>query len=307
MNKKLIDFKTGLITLYYRETDKEFNGSLLLKSQMSPANEYEVESMAEKTFTLNQKQKIFEKYFSLIDFPLLFNFLSYKLKIVIEKLNFGFLKGRLFLRGLAIACLAISFLSLSSILLPLSVAQINSSIRKSNIVVQPTDPPKLDEKEETAKKLAVDPSKDILVFDKFKLSVPKIGLESEISPNVDLQDEKVYRQELLSTGVAHAKGSYLPGQKGTVFVFAHSTDSVFNIAKFNAKFFSLGDLEAGDEIKIDYKNKEYRYKVSGRTIVNPDQVDYIRELGNALVLMTCTPPGTDWQRLLIFADQVNTP
>lgn len=258
-------------------------------------------------------KNIFKEYLELIDFPLLFNFLKAKSKPLIEKLFYSENVTRvkpafkLPASSLAIVFLLISFLSLSSILLPLSVAKINSSIQKSNKELPTPEPSKIDEEIETAKKLEVTPSDNIPVVNEFKLVVPKLGLESNISPNVDLQNESVYRQELLSTGVAHARGSYLPGQKGSVFLFAHSTDTIFNIAKFNAKFFSLGDLETGDEIQINYQGKEYHYKVSGKNIIDPNDVELIRNSGNSLMLMTCTPPGTDWQRLIIFADQTNNP
>jgi sortase A len=99
----------------------------------------------------------------------------------------------------------------------------------------------------------------------------------------------------------------LPGEGGPVFLFAHSTDTIFNIARFNAKFFYAKDLKQGDEIQIDFKGKKYNYLIDHSVIVSPEDVETVRQTPADLILMTCTPPGTDWQRLLIFAKQTNIP
>lgn len=212
-------------------------------------------------------------------------------------------------RGVAVTCLIVAILSIGSILLPLSTAQIGSMIQKSNAQkteavkqLEPTpDPQKL-----LAQSLEVDPSKDAQVSTEFVLEVPGIGLVSDIAPNVDLDNEEVYKQKLKETGVAHAKGSYFPGEAGPVYLFAHSTDTVFNISAFNAKFFALKDLAEGDEIKINYHGTMHTYKVTSRTIINPTELDTIRDSTSDLILQTCWPPGTDWQRLIVFAQEQKT-
>lgn len=135
----------------------------------------------------------------------------------------------------------------------------------------------------------------------FDLYIPKIDLSSEITSNVDLNNEKVYQQQLLDKGVLHANGSYLPGQGGLIFLFAHSTDSVADILNYNAKFFYINNLEKGDEIDLSFNGKQYQYIVTGKKVVNPEDIDQVRKSGVDLVLSTCWPLGTDWQRLLIFS------
>lgn len=289
-------------------------------------------------------QNIFKEYWDLIDFPALFKYLFHTLSIVFTAISSNlepitkkiipvverhfytdniksetviinqnnFLKipdfsFKLPSKSLAIIFLIISMLSISSVLLPLAVAKINSINQQARAEETAAINQKLAEERAAQLKLfEYDPGKEESVPKEFKLFIPKIGLESDISPSVDLDNEEVYKQQLLNTGVAHGKGSYFPGQNGSVFLFAHSTDSVLNIAQFNAKFFSLGELQDGDEIDITYRGKQYKYKVSGRVIIDPSEVDLIRESGNSLILMTCTPPGTDWQRLIIFADEINS-
>lgn len=135
----------------------------------------------------------------------------------------------------------------------------------------------------------------------FRISIPKINLISEVIPNVDSTNEDTYKEKL-KQGVAHANGSYYPGENGTVFLFSHSTDTIANIEQYNAKFFALKDLSTGDEIEINYKGKTYKYNVTDRKIINPDQLEEIRNSNSALILSTCFPPGTNWQRLIIYAE-----
>lgn len=140
----------------------------------------------------------------------------------------------------------------------------------------------------------------------FKISIPKINLESEVIANVDSTNESSYKEEL-QKGVAHANGSYFPGEEGPVFLFAHSTDTIFNIEQYNAKFFALKDTEVGDEIKISFKGKQYLYKINHKEIINPGDIDRLRDSKADLILSTCFPPGTNWQRLIVYADAYATP
>ena len=53
----------------------------------------------------------------------------------------------------------------------------------------------------------------------FSVIVPKIGAYSDIVANVDASDEKEYLSAL-EKGVAHAKGTYFPGQGENIFLFS---------------------------------------------------------------------------------------
>lgn len=136
----------------------------------------------------------------------------------------------------------------------------------------------------------------------FSIVVPKIAANARIIPNVNPADEKDYLAKL-KLGVAHAAGTYFPGDGGHIFLFAHSTDYVWNISTYNAVFYLLYKLEAGDEINLFYRGRRYVYIVEGSTKVNPDQVEYMTRQADEelLTLQTCWPPGTTLQRLLVFA------
>lgn len=139
----------------------------------------------------------------------------------------------------------------------------------------------------------------------FSLVVPKINAKSNVVANVNTADEKDYTQAL-KLGVAHAAGSYFPGQNKTIFLFSHSTNSPLNVEAFSAVFYLLRKLETDDRVVVFFADKKYEYQVIEKQIVSPTDVSWItKDFGQEmLILQTCTPPGTSWQRLLVIAKPV---
>lgn len=147
-------------------------------------------------------------------------------------------------------------------------------------------------------------SRIVPISTEFGLVIPKIFANVAVTENVNPSEIAVYQQVLKQAGgVAHAAGTAVPGEPGTVYIFGHSTDATINVERYNAVFYLLRKLEAGDEIIIYYQNKPYRYIVSEKKIVKPDDINDITNVENEerLVLQTCWPPGTTWKRLLIVA------
>lgn len=136
----------------------------------------------------------------------------------------------------------------------------------------------------------------------FGLVVEKIGANSSVVANVDAANEREYNLKL-QQGVAHAKGTVFPGQKGNSFLFAHSVLNPWDIPRYNAVFYLLRELEVGDRVVAFYQNKRYNYTVFAKEVVESNdtgplvaQYDY-----PVLTLQTCTPPGTTWKRLIVKA------
>lgn len=135
----------------------------------------------------------------------------------------------------------------------------------------------------------------------FVIQINKIGVLSKIIENVDPFEEEEY-QEALKVGVAQAKGTFLPGQKGTIFIFGHSSQPPWEITRVNTSFLRLGELENGDIVTIRKDEKKFEYVVYDKKTVWPTEVQYLKETKkDQLILQTCTPIGTSLQRLLIFA------
>lgn len=146
------------------------------------------------------------------------------------------------------------------------------------------------------------PSKPEIYQDSsFSISIPKINAYAPLIDDVDPWNETEYR-EALKKGVAISKGFAKPGESGTAYIFAHSSDSPWNISNYNTVFFRLGELKEGDEININYADNKYKYKVSHLIEVWPTEVEALtKQKGNQLIVQTCTPIGTSLKRLLVFA------
>lgn len=137
----------------------------------------------------------------------------------------------------------------------------------------------------------------------FSILIPRIGANSRVIPNIDASNEKEY-VAALQKGVAHAKGSVFPGLKGTTYLFAHSTDSFFNVGRYNAVFYLLKDMKIGDPIVVFFQNHRFNYTVTDTKIIDPNEVDLLtksQQSEEQLVLQTCWPPGTTFKRLVVIA------
>lgn len=152
-----------------------------------------------------------------------------------------------------------------------------------------------------------DPNVKILIpkDPNFSIIVEKIGADAPIIANVDASNKAVYT-DALKRGVAHALGTSFPGQAGVTYLFAHSTDTIFNVPRFNAIFYLLKDLTAGERIVVFFNGRRFDYLVSETKITEPEDVSYftMKTAEQILVLQTCYPPGTTWKRLLVIARPV---
>jgi len=147
-------------------------------------------------------------------------------------------------------------------------------------------------------------SKEIIpLYPDFGIVIEKLDINSKVIKNVDPYNSAIY-QKALTEGVAHAKGTALPGEKGNIFIFSHSSENFYNALRYNSIFYLLSKLEPGDKITLFYQNKPYIYTVNQKKIVNPKDLSYLQNKTTipTLTLMTCYPPGTDLKRLIIVAN-----
>jgi sortase A len=134
------------------------------------------------------------------------------------------------------------------------------------------------------------------------ITIPKIHAQSSVIEQVDPSNQAVY-DAALKHGVAQAKGTSLPGQIGTVYLFAHSSGPVWEETHFNTIFFRLGELKKGDLITIRRNGKDFTYRVRESKVVSPSEVSYLQNTTRTqLIVQTCWPIGTSFYRLLVFAD-----
>lgn len=141
----------------------------------------------------------------------------------------------------------------------------------------------------------------------FGLIIPKVGINTSVIPAVNPADPGNYL-EALKKGVAHASTSYFPDEDGTVYLFSHSTNYDWFVADLNAVFYLLKNLTEGDLVVIFYKDKQYTYRLREKRVVAPTETSYLipQKGAKTLILQTCWPPGSTSERLLLFADLVET-
>ncbi len=138
----------------------------------------------------------------------------------------------------------------------------------------------------------------------FDILIPKLGANEKVFSNVDASSENEFLP-VLAQGVAHAKGTVFPGQKGNIYMFAHSTDNFWDVGRYNAVFYLIKNLNPGDEIVVFFQGVRHNYKVKESRVFDAQDVSFIvngQKDKEVLILQTCWPPGTSWKRLLVFAE-----
>jgi len=154
------------------------------------------------------------------------------------------------------------------------------------------------------KKIVVDKkySKDL------KLTIQDIGIKNvNVSANVESHNEKVYNLYLKS-GLAHFKGTPIPGDGGNSFVYGHSAVPSFfqnhsNLAE--TIFTRLEDVDIGKDVIVKREGNELKYVVRKKKIVESTDFSILQQQGDkeTLTLMTCWPVGIASKRLIVVAER----
>lgn len=139
-----------------------------------------------------------------------------------------------------------------------------------------------------------------------KIIIPKIGVEAPVVYDEPKVDEVSY-QKALERGVVRLGNTANPGTNGNVVIGGHSSNNVFNPGKYKYVFVNLRRLEVGDVFYLNYGGKRYTYKVFvAKKIVPPSDVSSLASTGQPIVtLFTCDPPGTNTNRLIVQARQID--
>src|SRR5205085_6619341 len=106
--------------------------------------------------------------------------------------------------------------------------------------------------------------------------------------------EGTTRKKLL-VGPGHLTDTPEPGANGNSVISAHR-DTFFR---------HIYELKKGDSILVQRAGREYRYEVTGKKIVQPDDISVIKPTTDAqLTLVTCYPTyyiGPAPERLAVFS------
>jgi sortase A len=122
--------------------------------------------------------------------------------------------------------------------------------------------------------------------------IPKISLDAIVV-------EGASRREL-SEGPGHMKRTAQPGEAGNAVITAHR-DTFFR---------HIYELGKGDDILVRRAGQVYKYEVTGKKIVLPEDVSVIKPTADAtLTLITCYPTyyiGPAPKRLVVFSRLVDS-
>ncbi len=135
----------------------------------------------------------------------------------------------------------------------------------------------------------------------FYLTIPKLNIQSAL---VETDSTSLSPDDF----IGHYKGSAHPGQPGTSYLYGHSVLPVFyNARNYKTIFSKLDELETGDEIIVNFADKNYLYKVESSKVLKVSEVNPLENkkpndpTESSLVLMTCWPAGTKAKRFEVVA------
>ena len=154
-------------------------------------------------------------------------------------------------------------------------------------------------------------SKEAIVNADYKkdmwIDIDSVGIKKiKISPNVESHDENVYNR-YLKDGVAHFKGTPLPGDGGNSFIYGHSAINNFFRSHPDLPetiFTKLEDVDIGDVVKVEKDGAILSYTVRRKNIVEPEDFSVLKPSGQkeTLTLMTCWPIGIGSKRLIVTSE-----
>jgi sortase A len=127
----------------------------------------------------------------------------------------------------------------------------------------------------------------------FTLDIPKLHItQAEVST---IDDD-------LTKHLVNYAGTCTPPDKGNCVIFGHSTlPQLYNPHDYKTIFANILSLDVNDTIIVHKGNITYTYTIFSITVVEPDDTSVLAQTtdDSYLTIITCTPPGTIWKRLVI--------
>ncbi len=139
-----------------------------------------------------------------------------------------------------------------------------------------------------------------------KIIIPKINVEIPVVYDEPSVEEHAV-QNALERGVVHYATTPSPGQKGNSVIFGHSSNNILNKGKYKFAFVLLNRLEVGDTFYLNKDGVRYVYKIYEKKIVNPSELGVLGSTDKVATstLITCDPPGTTRNRLVVIGEQIS--
>jgi len=139
-----------------------------------------------------------------------------------------------------------------------------------------------------------------------RIIIPKINVDIPVVYDETSTNDKLV-QHALERGALHYATTSKPGEKGNVVIFGHSSNNILNRGKYKFAFVLLSKLEQNDTFILNKDGVRYVYKIYEKKIVKPDDLSVLSATDRTSVatLITCDPPGTSRNRLIVVGEQIS--
>ena len=127
----------------------------------------------------------------------------------------------------------------------------------------------------------------------YTISIPKLKITDAVVSTVDTD---------LAKHLVNFDGGCTPPEKGNCVIFGHSTlPQLYDPKNYKTIFANILNLKIDDTIIVNVNHIIYTYKVFSISVIDPDDTSVLAQTfdDSYLTLITCTPPGTVWKRLVI--------
>jgi len=144
--------------------------------------------------------------------------------------------------------------------------------------------------------------------DQAQLVIDHIGVNAPIIFGIRGVDDEIYKG--LERGTVHYADTVKPGMSGLSILLGHSSAYPWYKGQYGSVFALLGKMKIGDRFYIRYSDgRFFVFEVHESIVFNPLSDDArLAELeqnaGTSLILVSCYPVGTNYQRIAIKADLV---
>lgn len=127
----------------------------------------------------------------------------------------------------------------------------------------------------------------------YLLLIPKLKITNALVSTTDTD---------LSKYLVNYPGTSVAGELGNAVILGHSTlPQLYKKNDYKTIFANLHTLKVGDEVIANVDDVLYTYKIYNIIVVDPKDTSVFAQNydDSYLTLITCTPPGTVWKRLVI--------
>jgi sortase A len=136
------------------------------------------------------------------------------------------------------------------------------------------------------------------------ISIPKINVNAPVVYEPSIEEAKI--QKSLQNGVVHYATTAKPGEPGNSVFVGHSSNDWWEPGNYKFVFVLLDKLAPGDTFSLNYGGRKYIYEVTDSKVVEPTDLSVLAPTAEPMAtLITCTPPGTNWKRLIVRGKQIS--